>query len=194
VTRAGNRLAWLLSLGLAAAGGLAAHSVAYRVAEPHDERREHLLEETGHGYLDPALFGSLCVALVIVGFAGRMLASAGRTDRPPLWLFALAPPLGFTLQEHAERALHHDTLLLAALEPTFLVGLLLQLPFALAALLAARALFAAADAVARHIGAPPRSRLAPDASLALPGTYRIPSSPTLIGARGQRAPPLTFER
>jgi hypothetical protein len=192
VTQAGNRLAWLLSLGLAAAGGLAAHSVAYRVAERHDERRARMLEDTGHGYLDPALLGTLCVALIVVGFTGRVLASAGRTDRPPLWLFALAPPLGFALQEHAERALHHDTLLLAVLEPTFLAGLLLQLPFALAALLAARALLAAADAVARNIGSPPRPRLGPDASLALPGTYRIPSSPTLIGARGQRAPPRSF--
>ena len=190
MTRAGDRLAWLLSLGLAAAGALAAHVLAYRVVEPHGERREHLLEETGHGYLDPALVGSLCAALVVVGFAGRVLASAGRTDRPPLWLFALAPPLGFALQEHVERALHHDAILLAALEPTFVAGLLLQLPFALAALLAARALFAAADAVARHLGSPPRPRLAPDASLALPGTVWIPTSPTLIGARGQRAPPV----
>ena len=189
MTRAGDRLAWLLSLGLAAAGGLAAHGLAYRVAEPHDERREHLLEATGHGYLDPALVGSLCAALVVVGFAGRVLAGTGRADRPPLWLFALAPPLGFALQEHVERALHHDTILLAMLEPTFIAGLLLQLPFALAALLAARALFAAADAVARHLGSPPCPRLAPDASLAPPGTVGIPTSPTLIGARGQRAPP-----
>ncbi|MGH3035754.1 MAG: hypothetical protein ACRDMU_01105 [Gaiellaceae bacterium] len=190
MTGAGDRLAWLLSLGLAAAGGLAAHGLAYRVAEPHDERREHLLEQTGHGYLDPVLVASLCAALVVVGFAGRVLASAGRVDRPPLWLFALAPPIGFALQEHVERALHHDTILLAALEPTFVAGLLLQLPFALAALLTARALFAAADAVARQLGSPPRARLAPDASLALPGTVWIPTSPTLIGARGQRAPPL----
>jgi hypothetical protein len=39
MSRTGDRLAWLLSLGLAAAGGLASHAVAYRVAEPHDERR-----------------------------------------------------------------------------------------------------------------------------------------------------------
>ena len=193
MTRAGDRLAWLLSLGLAAAGGLAAHGLAYRVAEPHEDRREHLLEQTGHGYLDPALVGSLCAALVVVGFAGRVLASAGRADRPPLWLFALAPPLGFALQEHVERALHHDTILLAALEPTFVAGLLLPLPCAHGALRAARALFAAAAAVARHLGSPPRPRLAPDASLALPGTVWIPTSPALIGARGQRAPPLPLQ-
>ena len=37
-----------------------------------------------------------------------------------------------------------------------------------------------------------RPRLAPDASLALPGTFWIPAGPTLIGARGQRAPPRFF--
>jgi hypothetical protein len=189
VTRARDRLAWLVSLGLAALGALAAHLLAYRVAEPHAERREHLLEETGHGYFDPALVGSLCAALVAVGLAGRVLAGAGSAGRPPLWLFALAPPLGLACQEHAERALHHDSLQLAVLEPTFVAGLLLQLPFALAALLAARALLAAADAVARRMGSPPRARLAPDASFALPGTFWIPACPTLIGARGQRAPP-----
>jgi hypothetical protein len=39
------------------------------------------------------------------------------------------------------------------------------------------------------MGAQPRLRLAPDASLALPGTFWIPAGPTLIGARRQRAPP-----
>ena len=190
MNRAGTRLAWLMSLGLVAAGVLAAHRVAYRVAEPHAERREHLLEETGHGYLDGPLVVSLCLALIVVGFAGRVLAGTRRLAHPPLWLFALAPPVGFALQEHAERMLHHEELVHTLFEPTFLIGLALQLPFALVALLAARAFFAAADAVARQIGSPPRPRLAPDASLALPGTFCTPSSPTLIGARGQRAPPL----
>jgi len=189
VTEVGPRLAWLLSLGLAAAGVLAAHGLAYRVAEPHAGRREHLLEQTGHGYLDAGLLVSLVVSLVLVGFAGRMLAG-GRAERPPLWLFALAPPVGFAVQEHAERFLASDAAALhTVFEPTFLVGLLLQLPFALVALLAARTLLAAADALALALGAPPRLRLAPDACLALPGTYRAPGAPTLVGARGQRAPP-----
>lgn len=189
MTGAGHRVAWLLSLGLAAAGGLAAHAVAYRVAEPHAGEREHLLEETGHGYLDLELLVLLCVMLIVVGFAGRVLAGAGRPGRPSVWVFALAPPIGFAFLEHAERLIHQDAFLHTAFEPTFLVGLLLQVPFALAALLAARALLAAADALALHIGSRPRPRLAPDASLALPGTYAVPCSPTLRRARGQRAPP-----
>lgn len=189
MTAAGHRIAWLLSLGLAAAGVLAAHGVAYRIAEPDAERREHLLEHTGHGYWDVPLLGSLCVALILVGFLGRVLAGSARRDAPRPALFALAPPLGFAVQEHAERLIHHDALVSTALEPAFLVGLALQLPFALVALLAARALLAAAGALARHVGSPPCIALAPDASLAVPGTDRIPPGPTLVGARGQRAPP-----
>jgi hypothetical protein len=191
MTSAGNRLAWLLSLALAAAGGLAAHGLAYRLAEPHAERRHELLESTGHGYLDPTLIGSLCVTLTVLAFAGCVLAGVRRHTRPPLWLFALAPPVGFALQEHAERMLHHDAFSAGTvLEPTFLAGLLLQLPFALVALLLARALLVAAGVLARELGAPPRFRLAPDASLAVPTGHWIPAAPTLVGARGQRAPPL----
>lgn len=190
MTEAGHRLAWLLSLGLAAAGGLAAHGVAYRVAEPHHEEREALLEATGHGYLDPKLAVSLCTALVLVGFAGRMLAGARRGGSPSLWLFALAPPVGFALQEHAERMLHHDGIVLYAVrEPTFLVGFALQIPFALVALLAARALLAAADALTRPLGTPPRFAFSPDAGLTVPAVSCLPPSPVLVGARGQRAPP-----
>jgi hypothetical protein len=190
VTSGGNRLAWLLSLGLAAAGGLAAHGVAYRIAEPDAERRHRLLESTGHGYLDLTLLGSLCVALTVLAFAGCVLAGIRRDTRPPLWLFALAPPVGFALQEHAERMIHQDSFSAGTvLEPTFLAGLLLQLPFAVVALLFARALLVAAGVLARELGAPPRFRPAPDASLAVPAGHWIPVAPVLVGARGQRAPP-----
>jgi len=190
MTRGGHRPAWLLSLGLAAAGGLAAHGLAYRIAEPDAGHRSRLLEQTGHGYLDPTLLGSLCLALVLVGFAGRVLAGSRYLSAPPLWLFALAPPVGFVLQEHAERMLHDGAFSLStAFEPMFLVGLLLQLPFALVALLAARALLAAARALARQLGQPPRFRLAPAACLSVPATDLIPAAPALVGARGQRAPP-----
>lgn len=190
MTAAANRLAWLLSLALAAAGMLASHGLAYRIVEPDAELRSHLLEETGHGYLNLELAGSLVAALVVVGFAGCALAGAQRRQSPPLWLFALAPPVGFALQEHAEYALHHNAFgATPFLELTFLVGLGLQAPFALVALLAARALLVAAGALARRLGAPPHLRLAPDASFALPVLEWRPAAPVLVGARGQRAPP-----
>ncbi len=190
MTTAEGRLAWLLSLALVAAGVLAAHGLAYRLVEPDAEERRHLLEETGHGYLDPALFGSLFAALILIGFTGRVLAGTRRTDALPLWFFALAPPVGFALQELAEQALHNGALSTQALlAPTFAVGLVLQLPFAFFAFLAARALLSTADALAARAAAAPRPRLAPDASLAVPVSDWTPPAPTLFGARGQRAPP-----
>jgi hypothetical protein len=189
VTSAGRRLAWLLSLALAAGGGLAAHVLAYRIAEPDPERRHHLLEETGHGYLDLRLVGSLLVAIALLGFAGRVLAGEHRAGAPPAWFFALAPLLGFACQEHAEHVLTGSLSAGTPLERVFLVGLALQLPFALAAYLVARALLAAADALVVRLGSPPRFALAPDTSLVLRFVDLSPAAPVLIGARGQRAPP-----
>jgi hypothetical protein len=193
MTAAGNRLAWVLSLALAAAGALASHGLAYWIVEPDSERRHHLLEETGHSYLNLELAGSLLAALVVVGFAGCVLAGARRRDAAPLWIFALAPPLGFALQEHAELVLHYHAFGRSpVLTPVFLVGLGLQIPFALVALLAARTLLAAAGALSRRLGSPPHFRLAPDASLELAVSNWQPAAPTLVGARGQRAPPAAF--
>jgi hypothetical protein len=190
VTGARHRHAWLLSIAVAASGALAAHALAYRLVEPDAERRRHLLEETGHGYLDLKLFGAFLTAVALVGFIARVFAGGRRAGAPPLWLFALAPPLGFVLQEQAEHALHSNALSVdPLLAPTFLIGLLLQVPFALAALLAARTLLATADALAAGLGSPPRLAPAPDAGLALPVCFSVPAAPTLIGARGQRAPP-----
>jgi hypothetical protein len=191
MTGAGHRLAWLLSLALAAAGALASHGVAYRIAEPDPELRRHLLEETGHGYLNLDLIGSLLAALVIVGFAGSVLTGAHRRGAPPLWIFALTPLVGFTVQEHAERMLHAGTLgVNPGLDAAFLVGLGLQIPFALIALLVARALLFAASALAAGLGAPLRLRHAPDPSVVLPATDWNPVGRVLVGARGQRAPPM----
>jgi hypothetical protein len=75
-----------------------------------------------------------------------------------------------------------------ALEPVFLLGLVLQLPFALAALLVARALTALADAVSARPAARPR--------IAFRLASRPPAHAELAGAlalaRGWagRAPPV----
>jgi hypothetical protein len=188
--RGGHRPAWLLSLALAAGGALAAHGLAYRLAEPDPERRHHLLEESGHSYLDFRLVGSLLVALALVGFAGRVLAGGHRAGSPPLWCFALAPPLGFACQEHAEHALTQSLSAGTPLEPVFIMGLALQLPFALAAFLVARALLAAADALLVRLGSAPCLAFTPDTALVLRFVDWFPAAPVLIGARGQRAPPL----
>ena len=187
--------AWLLLFALTVAGWLSAHEVAYRLVIPHPHERSAALAETGHAHLAySSLAAVLCVLVVLLGMTGLIVRPLGRPppSRRLVALFALAPPLAFVLQEHLERVLATGDLPFhAALEPTFLVGLLLQLPFALAALAVARALFAFAQGLARVLGSVRRPRLA---------SVEIPSAPIAEAHRprrsllawgyGERGPPL----
>jgi hypothetical protein len=158
---------WLVSIPFMAAGCLAAHALAYHLISPPKER---------HGYLAYApLFIGLLGAIALVGVVRR-----GRTASP--LVFASLPPLAFTVQEHAER------LQLLVTEPAFLVGLLLQLPFALAAFVAARAFIGLADLVLDVLSSPPRRLRAP---VCLPpaAVVRVPRLSPLARSRSSRAPP-----
>jgi hypothetical protein len=102
---------------------------------------------------------------------------------------ALVPLIGFSLQEHLERALTGGSVPVAAiLEPTFLVGLALQLPFALAALAVARALVRTAERIGVTLAeAPPAARAQP--VLPLGAAVRLPRvRPLAFGSCG-RGPP-----
>ena len=159
---------WLVSVPFMAAGCLAAHSLAYHLIANPKER---------HGYLAFApLFLGVLGGLALVGAVRR-----GRTHSPAL--FALLPPLAFVVQEHAER------LQLVATEPAFLVGLALQLPFGLAALVAARAFLGLAELVAEVLAcARPSVRRA--RSLRRPaGALTLARALLASGPRSPRAPP-----
>jgi hypothetical protein len=93
------------------------------------------------------------------------------------------------VQELVEHGVHAGgSPLGAALEPTFLVGLLLQLPFALAALLVARALLALGGAIRRLLGATPRLAL-PGLAPAPVGIPELPRIAALALGYGERGPP-----
>jgi hypothetical protein len=116
-------LAWLVCVPLVMAGTQLAHAVAYRVVQPDAAARQELLDHTGHRYLS-----ALSLALALG------------------WGIVLIGPLVFALQEHLERLIHDGTFpVTAALEPTFLIGVALQVPFALVALLVARLLLRVAE-------------------------------------------------
>jgi hypothetical protein len=189
----GSKIALPLLLGLLVGGWASAHGLAYRIVVPDAAERRHLLEETGHAYLDTAPLLSLVITLVVLGIGCSLFRRAG--FHTP-WAFALLPPGAFVVQEHLERLLHDGQLpVTAALDPTFAVGLLLQLPFALAALLIARGLTAFADALTnrrrrggrRVVPRPPGPR-GPVAAAPLP---RIG---LLALGHGQRAPPALLLR
>jgi hypothetical protein len=193
-----HRAAWLISLPLAVASWLGAHCFAYWLVPSGAQQDMALHAERGHAYLGYtpaiAIWGLALVLAGLVLCVGEALRGR-RLSQPPLRLFALLPPVGFAVQEHLERLLGtggipHDLVT----EPTFLVGLALQLPFALVALLVAYALralcFEFGRAVARTLAF---RRLV---SFAAPSLVRLPAPPAPIASsvlalgHGPRAPPL----
>ena len=189
----------LLSVPLAGAGWFTAHSVAYRLAVPDSHDRAELLSATGHGYLElEPIFIACGLLLMSAGLFASVTQGIG--DRPqgrlPVWLFTLMPALGFIVLEHLERMVgHHGFPYALALEPTFLIGLALQLPFAVAAVSFSYALHALAHALGRllrHWTRPvgplyAAAQPVPVARLMLEAA--LPLAPALMPGRGPRAPP-----
>jgi hypothetical protein len=177
-----RRLPWLLSLPMMAGGCLAAHSVGYRLAAPSDA-------EMGHGYLALApLVLAIGVALGIVAAARSALTGRTHTGASTR-LFALLPPLAFTLQEHLERALHGGAVLGTMLEPAFLAGLLLQVPLALCSFLVARALFHVAGAAGALLLIRPAPRHRPAVVGPPSGVLHAIRVSALASRHAVRAPP-----
>lgn len=119
-------LAWAITLPLTAAGVLCAHSLAYAALG--------VPLGGAHAYLDHA--PQLVAVLVSVGLAALFFETRGATR--PAWPFAVFALGTFAVQEHAERLVQTGDLPWLATRPVFLLGLALQVPFALAAWLAAR--------------------------------------------------------
>jgi hypothetical protein len=192
-----RRLTWFIWLPLVVAPWLGAHCLAYLLVPPGGSELGHM-EATEHAYLvyRAPILVACGITLLLAGVllrAGEGLRARPRLE-PPLRVFLLLPPLGFIVQEHLEAliasgAIHFDVVL----DPTFLTGLALQLPFALAALLLTRALYAVGyglgRVVARRLAIP---RTVGSATCLL---VRLPESATLIApsvlalGHGQRAPP-----
>jgi hypothetical protein len=169
---------------------LAAHQAAYELAYGGRHAREEALAASGHGYLEHApLVVALCLTAVAAGFLLRVAGQRSRRSAPR-WAFGALPLFGFAVQEHLERWLHGGGLPWGtALEPVFLIGLALQLPFAVVAALLVGALLAAADEVSSALAEPPRARLHPT-PLLLPADARdLAALPVLGTRRAGRAPP-----
>jgi hypothetical protein len=188
-------LAYAVSLPLMAVGSLAAHSLAYRAAVPDEGRRLGVLAGSGHGYLAYGhLAVALCVTVLVVALAVVVFAARkGCICRaPPVWLVALVAALSFTVQEHVERLLVGGELPLDAVsEPTFAVGVALQLIFAAAAALLARALQAFGEVIGQALAGRRRQHPFGGSSPSVREASAV-LAPVSIVALGhaQRGPPL----
>lgn len=156
---------WLAATPLLAAGVLVAHVCAYRVTGT----------PTGpaHDYLGHA--PQVLAVLAVVGAA--LAAFTSRRREPALWAFPLAGLGAFALLEHVEVIAHNGQLAFVVTSPAFVVGLLLQLPFGLAAWLLARTLLSSLDEPERR-----RPRL--------PRPLRVVVVPVLPDVRGVPVAPL----
>jgi hypothetical protein len=185
-------LAWLSAFPLLVLGTLAAHGAAYRLVEPDTQERAAILARSGHAYLDQAAFVlAAAAALLSAALAARFVNGLRhrRSAATPGWALAIVPPLAFVLQEHLEHILS-GTGFSPGLAPVFLVGLALQLPFGFAALLVARALGDAAEALGRALASaePPRVARRP-AAVTVPARLSLPRSWPAGRGSSQRGPP-----
>lgn len=191
----GRRRIWLLTAPILVAGLFVGHQVGYRLAITDPHQRQEALERAGHGYFAYAPYlGALFLACAMVAIGLRIRAAyPGRAGHLLPWPFALLPPLGFVLLETLERlGSHHGVSLATLVAPEFVLGLALQLPFALLALLVATLLGKLADVVGkafRHSWSPPLLR---PLSLRLsPAAAVPPRLPVAALAYGVRGPPFS---
>jgi hypothetical protein len=188
-------LPWLLSIPLMLGGTELAHWLAFRLVYPNAWDRAQALQQSGHGYFGwlPLACGIGAALLVSGLFLHGQDVSAGR--RPvvgpgALYRFAALPPLAFALQEHLEQLLHTGSITGVALEPTFMLGLALQLPFALAAYLLARLLLGLAERVGGALTRSVSARRVASAAPRLPRFAPVPLRvPALAGGHAERGPP-----
>ena len=186
------RAAWLTALGLLGAGWVTAHVLSYAFFVPHAERGE-MLAQTGHGYFRPTDLIVLFAFIALAGALAVLLGGSARSPRSP-YLLGLVPLLGFVVQEHVERTVSGGAFPAhLATEPRFLVGFLLQVPFAVCALICAGFLLRAAKRLARGLAA--RTPSVPIVSwhrslLVTPAD--LPRRAALAAGYSERGPPLSF--
>jgi hypothetical protein len=170
--RVRRQASWTLSLALAVAGSQAAHALTYRIVAPDAHERAHLLADTGHAYLSLLpLVLALCTAAALAALWCQFRATAREGLPAPAGAlrYAILPVAVFALQEHFERLVHDGSFpTTLALQRTFLLGVALQLPFAVLAYLLARALLRAVSAIAGRVARarpfaarPPQARRPP---------------------------------
>ena len=161
-----------VSAAIMVAASIATHLIGTQASAEAAEHAEHAVGT-------PTFIGPLG-ALLILGVVWLLRRRAFR----PIW-FLLLPPVGFAIQELAERFSAGPEV-----EPSFIATVLIQLPFALLAFLVARVLLTAVRRIVHvlTVGPPrPRPRVVipawPIPRLLIPSLWATP------GAHPGRAPP-----
>ncbi len=135
---------------------------------------------------------ALCLALALPLAAGALVGRRWKgASMRSLWLFGVVPVLGFVGHTAADPLFSEagNGVSLASLAQVALIGLLVQLPFALVAVGLARQALWLAERLARTEIVPARTVQAPTPSHPRPRGRRAPAF-RLDFARTERGPPL----
>lgn len=184
---------WLLTTPILVVGLFVGHEAGYRIAIPDSNTRAYALDLTHHGYfgLAPVVVIPLVViALFALGLRVRA-ARAGGLRAVPSSAFAALPPIAFVLLEASERLRGSEHSLGTMASPEVVIGLALQLPFAVLALVVARLLGSLADivGVALRPALPPVARTL--LALIAPVTVDLPGVRVAALPYGTRGPPVS---
>jgi hypothetical protein len=181
-------LAWLVALPLTAAGTYLTHSLL--------PARAHAGGGHTHPTTDTGLLGFLCSAPFLLSTIGLLALLVAirvvqtRSTSVSAWPFALLVPLGFLIHHHLEHFVGGSPAPLGALVGSeLLVGLALQLPFALLAYLVVSALLRVADSLVAALSARRRRRVVPTAASPIRISVSTPRIALLATAAAPRAPP-----
>ena len=181
-------------LALSGLGWAAAHAVAHQTVMPDGAKvRESVL----HGYLGylPTSF-ALCLALALALAAAAALGLRWRrASGRSLWMFGVVPVLGFAGHALTEPLATGSATVASSLSrtamlaPVVLVGLLVQVPFALVAVALASGILRLAESVARMLAAPTAAAGHREPERHEPAHATRAPAFRLDRAHGQRAPP-----
>jgi hypothetical protein len=185
-----------LSLPLTAGGWLSVHWLSFGIMAPHGgDEQGPMMAGAEHHYVGAApVLIAFAITLLLAGIALAIHSGLRRAPqaRVPVWPIVLMSPLGFAVQEHLECLLgQHPFTTTALLDPTFLVGVALQFPFAVAAAVLARALSALGYALGLRlaVGAPRPLAWVPPPVLPASLEPELARPPILATRHGGRAPP-----
>jgi len=189
-----RRLLVPLLLALSGLGWAAAHAIAHQAVTPGGEMLRQSSLQSYLGYLPSSL--ALCLALALALAAGAALGLRWRrASGRSLWMFGVVPVLGFAGHALAEPLIAGSATLAstvsssAALMPVLVVGLLIQVPFALVALALAGGILRAAEGLARALAAPAVPLGSREPERYAPVWAESARAFKLDRAHGQRAPP-----
>ena len=181
----------MATLGVAGAGLVLGHWLAYAIDSPHALARHELLRDTGHAYLPYAT--QIALLASAIGLVGLFLTRLTRRERPDSFAGDVARLAGvqsaaFLVMEIGERLLSGSSLHDLTNGPLLVIGIGVQLVMAVAGALVLRLTEHAAE-VAESLDRAPAASFSPSLVIGAPLAATVMPMRPAMRATASRAPP-----